>query len=536
MTLEAPVALEAPSGPEVALEMHDIGMRFGEQWVLRNVDFNVRKGSIHALVGHNGAGKSTLMKIALGGYSPTEGRVRIGGRPLTFSRPAEARELGLGMVLQERSLIRTLNGLDNIFLNAEHVTQLGIVRYRREREEAGELCQRLGISRSVLNRTIAEMSPVQQELVEIAKALRLGREVLILDEPTAPLAEREITVLFRALRNLAASGTGIVLVTHHLAEVFAISDEVTALREGSVTLSKPTAQTNLGAVIEAMLGRSLLEAGRGVAAELDADQPAVIESRVPALETRALAVAPKLHDVSFKLYPGEILGVAGLAGSGRTTLMRTLFGDIRPTGGEVLLFGLAYQPRAPADAIAKSVYLIPEDRGRFGLLLTASITENTILSIMQKLVSGFFLRMREGNRLTRRMMRALGVRARGPAQIAGELSGGNQQKIVLAKALAADADILLLDEPTFGVDVGAARDLIQYVRQLVENGKAVLWVTSDLLELLEVADRVMVVVDGTAPRIIHRGETTFNEPGLIRAMQRGTYVRQPQLAVEGVGA
>ena len=528
--------LEAPSGPELALDMRDIGMRFGEEWVLRHVDFTVRKGSIHALVGHNGAGKSTLMKIALGGYSPTEGTVRIGGNPLTFSRPAEARELGLGMVLQERSLIRSLNGLDNIFLNAEHVTRIGTVRRRQELEEAGRLCQRLGISRSVLNRTIAEMSPVQQELVEIAKALRLGREVLILDEPTAPLTEHEIATLFRAMRNLAASGTGIVLVTHHLAEVFAISDEVTTLREGSVTLSKPTTQTDMIAVIEAMLGRSLLETGREVAAEVDADEAAVIESRVPALEARALEVAPKLHDVSFKLYPGEILGVAGLAGSGRTTLMRTLFGDIRPSAGEMFLFGTPYQPHAPADAIQKSVYLIPEERSRFGLVLTASITENTILSVMRKLVNGVFLRMREGRRLTRRMMRTMGVRARGPQQIVGELSGGNQQKVVLAKALAADADVLLLDEPTFGVDVGAARDLIQYVRGLVENDKAVLWVTSDLLELVDVADRVMVVVDGTVPSVIHRGESSFNEAGLVRAMQRGIYQGQPQLTVEGRGA
>jgi ribose transport system ATP-binding protein len=527
---------EVPGGPELALDMQGIGMRFGEQWVLRNVDFAVRKGSIHALVGHNGAGKSTLMKIALGGFAPTEGSVRIGGNPLTFARPAEARDLGLGMVLQERSLIRTLNGLDNIFLNAEHTNRAGLVRRRQELEEAGELCRRLGISPSVLNRTVAEMSPVQQELVEIAKALRLGTEVLILDEPTAPLTEREIAILFRAMRNVAASGTGIVLVTHHLPEVFTISDEVTTLREGSVTLSVPTAHTNMSAVIEAMLGRGLLETGRQVGAEVDSEKASVIESRVPALETRAVGVAPKLHDVSFKLYPGEILGVAGLAGSGRTTLMRTLFGDIRPTAGEMLLFGARYQPRAPADAILKNVYLIPEERGRLGLVLTASITENTILSIMRKLRNGIFLRMREGRRLTGQMMQTLGVRARGPQQIVGELSGGNQQKIVLAKALAADADVLLLDEPTFGVDVGAARDLIQYVHRIVEDGKAVLWVTSDLLELLEVADRVMVVVDGTVPRVVHRGEESFNEAGLVRAMQRGTYAGQAQLAVEAHGA
>lgn len=530
------MTLEAQSAPELALDMRGIGMRFGEEWVLRNVDFSVRKGSIHALVGHNGAGKSTLMKIALGGYSPTEGVVQIGGHQLTYTRPAEARDLGLGMVLQERSLIATLNGLDNIFLNAEHVSRIGIVKRREELEEAAQLCARLGISRSVLNRTITEMSPVQQELVEIAKALRLGREVLILDEPTAPLTEHEIGVLFRAMRKVADTGTGIVLVTHHLAEVFAISDEVTTLREGAVTLSKPTKETDMSAVIEAMLGRKLLDSSREVAAEVDADKAAVIESRPPALEVRGLAVAPKLHDVTFKLYPSEILGVAGLAGSGRTTLMRTLFGDIRPTSGEMFLAGNPYRPNAPADAIDKSIYLIPEERGRYGLILTSSITENTVLSILKRLVRGFILRMREGRRLTQKIMHTLGVRARSPQQMVGELSGGNQQKIVLAKALAADADVLLLDEPTFGVDVGAARDLIEYVRGMVASGKAVLWVTSDLLELVEVADRIMVVVDGTVPRIMRRGESSFTEAGLIRAMQRGLYQGQHQLAVEGRGA
>jgi ABC-type sugar transport system ATPase subunit len=534
------MTVEVSGDPDLVLDMSDVGMRFGDEWVLRHVDFAVRRGTIHALVGHNGAGKSTLMKIALGGQAPTEGVVRINGQPLTFSRPAESRQLGLGMVLQERSLIRTLNGLDNIFLNAERVNRARIVRRGAEEREAAELCHRLGVSRSILRKTIGEMSPVQQELVEIAKALRLASAVLVLDEPTAPLAEREIEILFRAMRNVAESGTGIVLITHHLAEVFAISDQVTTLREGKVTLSAPTSSTSMSPLIEAMLGKQLLETEREIASESLADSDAAGNAPrpVPALEVSALGVAPKLHDVSFSLYPGEILGIAGLAGSGRTTLLRTLFGDIRPTSGRIMLQGKPYHPSAPVDAIASSVYLIPEERARFGLILGSSITENTILSVMRRLVTVFFLRMREGRRLTRTMMRVLGVRARSPQQIVGELSGGNQQKVVLSKALAASSEVLLLDEPTFGVDVGAARDLIQYVRTMTAvDRKAALWVTSDLLELLEVADRIMILRGGTIVRTIKHGDPAFNEPALIAAIQRMRQEQNPrQLLLEGQGA
>ena len=503
---------------DLVLDMRDIGMRFGEAWVLRHVDFGVRRGEVHALVGHNGAGKSTLMKIALGGQAPTEGSVTINGTPLTFSRPAESRLLGLGMVLQERSLIRTLSGLDNIFLNAERTNRFGIVQRRAEEREAAGLCQRVGISRSVLRKTVSEMSPVQQELVEIAKALRLARDVLVLDEPTAPLAEREIDTLFTAMRHVAATGTGIVLITHHLAEVFAVGDRVTVLREGKVTLVDRCANTSMSPLIEAMLGKQLLETEREIASDVEAE--AADARGAPALEVRGLAVAPKLRDVNLSLSRGEILGLAGLAGSGRSTLLKTLFGDIRPTAGVIRLQGAPYDPRSPVDAIARSVYLIPEERGRFGLITTTTITENVILSVMGRLVRGLFLRVKDGQRLTRRLMRVLGVRARGPQQIVGELSGGNQQKVVLAKALAAEAELLLLDEPTFGVDVGAASDLIRHVRDSVEAGSSALWVTSDLLELLDVADRIVVLVDGTLTRTLKRGDPAFNEPALIKAMQR----------------
>src|SRR2546427_8099240 len=230
--------------------MRNIGKRFGDVWVLQDVNLSVKQGSIHAIVGHNGAGKSTLMKIALGAYEPTHGEVLIQGTKLTYSRPAAARVLGLGMVLQERSLVKTLSGLDNWYLNSELTNGLGLVRRRKEAEEAGRNLDNLGISRSLLYATVAQMSTMEEELLEIAKALRLADRVLILDEPTAPLGQEEIKRLFSLLKDVAGRGTGIVLITHHLAEVFAISDEITCLREGRITLSCPTRQTNMTEVIK----------------------------------------------------------------------------------------------------------------------------------------------------------------------------------------------------------------------------------------------------------------------------------------------
>jgi len=519
-----------PAPREPALDMRQIGMRFGEVWVLQDVDFCVRPGTIHAIVGHNGAGKSTLMKIALGAYEPTQGDVRIRGKNLVYSRPAAARELGLGMVLQERSLITTLNGLDNLFLNAEQKNRLRLVKRGSEADEARELLDQLGISRALLRKSVSEMSTIEQELLEIAKALRLGDEVLILDEPTAPLGREEITRLFDVMRTVAARGTGIVLITHHLAEVFAVSDEVTCLREGSVVLSTPTSQTNMAELIEAMLGRASVAS---TVASKRADSGGAGAEKQPALDVSHLQVGDKLLDVSFSVAPGEILGVAGLAGSGRSTLLKTLFGDIRPTGGEVALGGAPHKPRSPRAAIAHNVYLTPEDRGVHGLVLTKPIAENIVLSILKRFVNKLrVLEMSKGRVVTQDMMSRLDIRARSIDQIVGELSGGNQQKVVLGKALAAGAELLLLDEPTFGVDIGAAREIIQHVRALAERGTAVLWVTSDLRELLEVVDRVIVLRDGVVEVSIERGEAEFNEDVIIARMQRAQYLELASAARE----
>jgi ribose transport system ATP-binding protein len=513
---------------EYVLEMEHVGKRFDQVWVLKDVNVRVRRGSIHAIVGHNGAGKSTLMKIALGAEKPTDGEVRVAGTRLTFSRPAEARTLGLGMVMQERSLIRTLSGIDNLYLNSEHLNRARLINVRKQRREVRGLLEDLGIPWSLLSTTVSDMSTIEQELIEIARALRLGSQVLVLDEPTAPLGREEIARLFAVLRRIAAKGAGIVLITHHLAEVFVISDEVTCLREGQVVLQCPTRETNMTGLIAAMLGRRPFEGAHmpvhGSHGKRVAVAAATASRARPAasLTVRNLRVGEKLADVSFEAFPGEVLGVVGLAGSGRTTLLRTLFGDVRPSGGEITLRGRRYRPSSPQDAMSRGIFLIPEDRGVHGLMLTKSIAENMILVVLRRLLSRLrLLRFSEGREQARQVMKVLDVRATGVDQTVGELSGGNQQKVVLAKALTLGADVLLLDEPTFGVDIGATHQIIANVRAMVDKGATVLWASSDLLEVTHVADRIVVLRDGIIGAAIGPDDADkFTEDALVAMMQR----------------
>jgi ABC-type sugar transport system ATPase subunit len=511
---------------ENVLEMERVGKRFGQVWVLKNVNVSVRRGSIHAIVGHNGAGKSTLMKIALGAERPTEGQVRVAGQRLTYSRPAEARALGLGMVMQERSLIRTLSGLDNLYLNSEHKSAVGLVNVRKQRAEIAALLEELAIPRALLSTKTSDMSTIEQELIEIARALRLGSQVLILDEPTAPLGREEIMRLFGVLRTIATRGAGIVLITHHLAEVFALSDMVTCLREGQVVLQTPTKDTNMAGLISAMLGRRPWEgahlpvhSSKRVEA---AAQSATRQKSEPSLTVRNLKVGTKLADVSFEAFPGEVLGVVGLAGSGRTTLLRTLFGDLRQNGGEILFRNKHYRPNSTRDAMDEGVFLIPEDRGVHGLMLAKSVAENITVVILRRL-SGLMglLRFSEARAQARKMMKVLDVRATGTDQAVRELSGGNQQKVVLAKALTLTPDLLLLDEPTFGVDIGATHEIIAKVRLMADEGATILWASSDLLEVTHVADRIIVLRDGVVGATIGPGEADkFTEDALVTMMQR----------------
>jgi ribose transport system ATP-binding protein len=508
-----------------ALDMTGVSKRFGHTLVLDGVTFRVRPGTVHGLVGHNGAGKSTLMKIALGGVEPTTGTVAIGGTQLSYSRPAEAREAGVGMVLQELSLIPTLSVADNIFLNAEKTRWLGTIASRAQHREAAALLRDLGITSVRPGQTVGELGIAEQQMVEIAKALRLTRQLLILDEPTAPLSRREVERLFELVRRAAGMGVGVVFITHHLREVFEVCDEITVLRGGRVVLTSAVTATTLRAVVAAIVGSEL------AAIEDHEEARSLVEHAAePILVVTDLRVPGKLEHVSFELRPGEVVGVAGLAGSGRTTLLKTLFGEVRPESGSATLNGRDYRPGNPGAAIRAGVFLIPEDRRVHGLVLMHSIEQNAVLSILRRVSPGYLYRPDVARRETVDMIRLLDVRTTGPGQATSELSGGNQQKVVLAKAMAAEPQVFLLDEPTFGVDVQTAAAIIEHVRDLVRAGKAAIWVSSDIAELLHVADRVLVLADGTIKTEVQRGSPGFTEDALLHAIQRAGGDRVPDAA------
>jgi len=495
----------------LALRMEAIEKTYAGTHAVGGVDFAVRAGEIHALAGSNGAGKSTLMKIAQGVVRPDAGSVWIGGHRMEHSGSGEARRAGLAMVFQDFSLAPTLSVLDNIFLGAEPVRALTLVDRDQELREASELLDRLGVVVD-LRAEVGRLGVGEQQMVEIAKALRLARTALLLDEPTAALSEREIDRLFGVLSEVRSLGIGIVFITHHLREIFRIADRVTVLRDGQVAMSQAIGETNLQTVIRATVGSDLPEEVNTVATSHE-------ESDTSLLRVRSLSVGAKLRDLNFEVMPGEILGVAGLAGSGRTVLLKALFGAIR-SQGTISLDGHQLTLRGPAEAIRAGIYLIPENRHAEGVILTHGVRENLVVSLLGELRSGPFYDAKSADSLARRIVRELSIRLQSLGQPVSSLSGGNQQKVVLGKALASNSKLLLLDEPTFGIDVRTAADLRARTRAFTDEGNAAMWVSSDLREVIEVADRILVLADGRAKQIVPNAPEKVTEEWLIHAIQR----------------
>jgi ribose transport system ATP-binding protein len=413
---------------------------YGTTQVLHGVDLRVRRGSIHALLGANGAGKSTLLKIAAGAAVATAGRVLVNGHERRFVSPFEARQAGIGMVFQERSLIPDLSTVDNIFLNCE-TRRVGLIDARAERHEARRIFEWLGVQVSS-TMVVSQLSIADQQMVEIAKALRLASSVLILDEPTAALTEREVQRLFAVVRQIAKLGVGIVYVSHRLAEVFELCDAVTVIRDGYVRLSSAIAETNLLEIVESIAGGVVKEDS-----EAPTPRNGVLEERrePPVFDIRGLQVGTKVQDVSFEVYPGEILGVAGLAGSGRSTLLKALFGAVPRRAGEIRVAGRQIRPTSPTEAIKDGLYLIPEDRKTQGLVMSHSVESNLVLSILRRLCLGPLVNARRSAAVAVQTIEQLRIRTSDRRQPVESLSGGNQQKVVLGKAFNACAKVLLLD-------------------------------------------------------------------------------------------
>ncbi len=489
------------SSPDL-LQMTDIRKSFGSIPVLKRVSFSLRRGEVHALMGGNGAGKSTLMKILTGVYSKDAGTIAIEGAPVELPDTAAAERAGIAMIFQEFSLVPTLTVAQNIWLKREprlpgtpFINNVEMVRRSRG------LLRQLGVDIDP-ETPVGALSVGYMQIVEIAKALSKNARILVMDEPTSSLSEAETEALFGLVAKLKAGGISIVYISHRMAEILTICDRVTVMRDGEAVMTEPCAGLTVDHIVEAMLG-----AGNTASFEWHdrGERPAA-----PAvLQVRNLRLAKRIADVSFEIRPGEIVGLAGLMGSGRTEIAETIFGRRMPVSGEVLFDG---QPvRGQADAIARGIALVPEDRRKMGLVLDHSVRDNVLLPNLAQFTRHFLVQDGEALKTVTRTIRALSIKTDGPDKLARLLSGGNQQKIVLGKWLARDPRLLILDEPTIGVDIGAKSEIVETVRAMADRGMAVLVISSELEELMAISDRILVLHGGRITQEMNRRNVASEE-------------------------
>jgi ribose transport system ATP-binding protein len=496
-----------------ALVARGIRKSFSGVEVLHGVDLTVRRGQVHGLVGQNGAGKSTLVKIIDGAYKADEGQIEIAPPTATGGAPGRGRA-DIAMVFQEFSLIGSMTVGQNILLSREPKGRSGLIDDRELKQRASEALTRVGASIDP-GRRVEELPVGSRQLVEVAKAISKEANILILDEPTASLTAAEIETLMAAIRRLTDEGIAIIYISHHLSEVMAICDHVTVLRDGAVALSAPTASTTIPAVIEAMLGRSLERA-------LTYQPRTIDRTGGPLLRVLGLRTE-RLRDVSFDLHRGEILGIAGLLGSGRTELMRALFGIDHLKEGSIEVRGTPVRLRGPRDALDAGISLVPEDRARQGLVAGHSVERNALMSAWRLFSRGGLVRDRDARRSATQLVDRLAIQTTGIDQPVRDLSGGNQQKVVVARNLSVRPSVFLLDDPTVGVDVGSKREILTQTRSLADQGAGIVLVSSEFEELSGVADRVLVIRDGAILRELDRSAgDDLTEEGLSRAVQSAT--------------
>ncbi|MFI2486620.1 sugar ABC transporter ATP-binding protein [Promicromonospora kroppenstedtii] len=464
---------------------------------LDGVHLDLRPGEVLALVGENGAGKSTLLKLLSGIYQPDAGTMELDGAPMSPAGPRQANELGISVIHQEFHLMPDLTVAQNIFIGRELRRAGLLIRDDELERRAAALFERLGIPLDP-RQPVSRLSVAGQQMVEIAKALSFDARVLIMDEPTAALTETEVATLFRIVRDFVSPRTGVIYVSHRMEEIKEISDRITVLRDGRYVDTLPTATTATREVIAAMVGRRLetgvRPAPRGPVtsdggSERDSSGHDIVLA-VRGLSTRAL-----LKDVSFELRRGEILGFAGLMGAGRTEVARAIIGADR-SAGVVEVNGRPVTVRSPADAVRHGIGYLSEDRKRYGLLLDQDVVRNVMLSSLRGLTRGGFVRDADGRRVAEEMVDRLSIRTPSVAQRTKNLSGGNQQKVVLAKWLVRDCDVLIVDEPTRGIDVGAKDEIYTLLTALAAQGKSIIVISSELPEVLRLADRIVVMCEG----------------------------------------
>jgi ribose transport system ATP-binding protein len=502
-------------GISVLLELEGIQKRYGGVVALRRGDLRAAAGEVHLLLGENGAGKSTLMKIVAGMVNPDGGVIRWQGRPVSFRTPSEAAAVGIAMVHQESLLAPHLTVAENIFLGREERLPLGWVNRRRMMEQAARLIAEHHFPLQADWR-VERLSPAGKQLVEICRAIYHGSSLLIFDEPTSSLSEAETQEVFRIVRTLRDRNMGVIYITHRLEELRAVGDRVTILRDGETVHTGPLAELSTEEIIRHMVGREL-----EAIYHREPLPPGEELFRVEGLSRRGV-----LHEISFRLHAGEIVGLAGLVGAGRTELCRALFGLDPVDSGRVWVAGKEVHIRSPREAVAAGLALIPEDRQRNGLAVLLPVAHNLTHARLQAVSPRGILDHSSERRATTELIARLRIRAESWRQLAGKLSGGNQQKVVVGKWLFSRARVFLFDEPARGIDVGAKAEVFRIMDELARSGAAVLMVSSELPELVQVADRILVMRQGRLVAELPRG-TTQEEIMRHAMLEQEAGIREP---------
>ena len=482
---------------ETLVCMEGIDKSFPGVHALNNCRFELLRGEVHALVGENGAGKSTLMKVLSGIYTKDAGTIEYKGEETNIHTPKEAMDRGIGIIHQELNLIPHLTVAQNIYIGREKQKGMFLDEKQMNRD-ARELLDSLNI-RIEPTAKINDLTVAMQQMIEIAKALSHKTEVLIMDEPSASLTESEIDELFRFIRELKKQGVGIVYISHRMDELKRISDRITVMRDGQYVGTVNTPEATIDEIIRMMVGRVIYEQPKTKSA-VEPGAPTVLE--IKNLQS------PKVHGVSFDLKKGEILGFAGLMGAGRTETARLIFGADPMTGGEILVSGEKVNIRQPSDSVRHGIGYLSEDRKRYGLAVNLSVSNNAVMASLMNFVNRGIVNDRKAEKVTNDYIGLINIKTPSTSQLVRNLSGGNQQKVVLAKWLIRNCNILIFDEPTRGIDVGAKSEIYKLMNELAREGKSIIMISSELPELLRMSDRVAVMCEGRLTGILDIAEAT----------------------------
>ncbi len=502
--------------PDVLLQMRDIRKVFPGNIALDDASLEVRRGEAHALVGQNGAGKSTMIKILTGAYQRDGGTVLFNGSPVEFRSPAEAQHNGISTIYQEINLVPLRSVAENIMLGKEP-TRLGMIDWRRMNREADELLRHVGIHIDV-TRPLAEFNIAIQQMVAIARAVSFKSQLVVMDEPTSSLDDQEVETLFATIRRLKANGVAVIFISHRLDELFAICDRVTIMRDGKTIETRDVKNISKLELVSRMLGREVGDAQRGATSFTRAGERATGDT---ILEVEGIESDTILRNVSLSVKQGEIIGLAGLLGAGRTETARAIFGADPITSGQIRLKGQTLRLGSPGNAIKAGIGYCSEDRKAEGIIPELSVADNMVLAALPHISRNGLVSREKRRQIVEEFIRLLAIKTSSPDQPIRELSGGNQQKVLLARWLCLHPELLILDEPTRGIDVGAKGEIQKIVSQLAENGVGLLMITSEIEELTEGSDRVVVMRDGAS--VAELKEDGITQGAIMKAMAHGAH-------------